>query len=236
MGRASAQAEGRRAPVDDCRYLTSLARSEIVPLLHAGGDPDGPRRPRSTPICKVIAERAEEPSPARSTPTSAAGSRPGTWTTGAARPATQAVAIRPQPRQPRHDRPPRAKPAAGDLARQHVGQRQPQPGHGNEFHSHPGSFWSGVYYVDDGGIAADPALGGELEFMDPRGAGCRRCTRRSSPSPCRAAWLGRRQRGRHPERRPAGDVPGLAAAPGAALSRRRRAHLHRLQSQPRAAL
>ena len=42
-------------------------------------------------------------------------------------------------------------------------------GHGNEFHSHPGSFWSGVYYVDDGGIAANPALGGEIEFMDPRG-------------------------------------------------------------------
>src|SRR6266436_5774120 len=42
-------------------------------------------------------------------------------------------------------------------------------GHGNEFHSHPGSFWSGVYYVDDGGIDGDPALGGELEFMDPRG-------------------------------------------------------------------
>ena len=42
-------------------------------------------------------------------------------------------------------------------------------GHGNEFHSHPGSFWSAVYYVDDGGIDADPALGGELEFMDPRG-------------------------------------------------------------------
>ena len=44
-------------------------------------------------------------------------------------------------------------------------------GHGNEFHSHPGAFWSGVYYVDDGGIAADPALGGELEFMDPRAPG-----------------------------------------------------------------
>ena len=44
-------------------------------------------------------------------------------------------------------------------------------GHGNEFHSHPGSFWSGVYYVDDGGIDADPTLGGELEFMDPRGPG-----------------------------------------------------------------
>ncbi|MBM3644037.1 MAG: hypothetical protein FJX02_06820 [Alphaproteobacteria bacterium] len=44
-------------------------------------------------------------------------------------------------------------------------------GHGNEFHSHPGAFWSGVYYVDDGGIAADPSLGGELEFMDPRRPG-----------------------------------------------------------------
>jgi uncharacterized protein (TIGR02466 family) len=44
-------------------------------------------------------------------------------------------------------------------------------GHGNEFHSHPGSFWSAVYYVDDGGIDADPTLGGELEFMDPRGPG-----------------------------------------------------------------
>ena len=42
-------------------------------------------------------------------------------------------------------------------------------GHANEFHSHPGSYWSGVYYVDDGGIAADPSLGGELEFLDPRG-------------------------------------------------------------------
>ena len=44
-------------------------------------------------------------------------------------------------------------------------------GHGNEFHAHPGSFWSGVYYVDDGGVGADPTLGGELEFMDPRGPG-----------------------------------------------------------------
>jgi len=44
-------------------------------------------------------------------------------------------------------------------------------GHGNEFHCHPGAFWSCVYYVDDGGIDADPSLGGELEFMDPRGPG-----------------------------------------------------------------
>jgi uncharacterized protein (TIGR02466 family) len=42
-------------------------------------------------------------------------------------------------------------------------------GHGNEFHIHPGSFWSGTYYVDDGGIAEDPALGGEFEIQDPRG-------------------------------------------------------------------
>jgi uncharacterized protein (TIGR02466 family) len=42
-------------------------------------------------------------------------------------------------------------------------------GHGNEFHTHPGSFWSATYYVDDGGIAADPALGGEFEMQDPRG-------------------------------------------------------------------
>ena len=44
------------------------------------------------------------------------------------------------------------------------------PGDANEFHIHPGSAWSGVYYVDDGGIAANPALGGELELKDPRGA------------------------------------------------------------------
>jgi uncharacterized protein (TIGR02466 family) len=44
-------------------------------------------------------------------------------------------------------------------------------GDGNEFHSHPGSFWAAVYYVDDGGIAADASLGGELEIMDPRAPG-----------------------------------------------------------------
>lgn len=42
-------------------------------------------------------------------------------------------------------------------------------GHGNEFHTHPGCFWSGVFYVDDGGIGADPSLGGEFEIQDPRG-------------------------------------------------------------------
>jgi len=42
-------------------------------------------------------------------------------------------------------------------------------GHGNEFHTHPGSFWSGTYYVDDGGIGDAPNLGGEFEIQDPRG-------------------------------------------------------------------
>ena len=42
-------------------------------------------------------------------------------------------------------------------------------GHGNEFHTHPGAFWSGTYYVDDGGIGEDPSLGGEFEVQDPRG-------------------------------------------------------------------
>ena len=42
-------------------------------------------------------------------------------------------------------------------------------GHGNEFHTHPGSYWSGTYYVDDGGIGGNPSLGGEFEMQDPRG-------------------------------------------------------------------
>lgn len=42
-------------------------------------------------------------------------------------------------------------------------------GHGNEFHTHPGAFWSASYYVEDGGIADNPALGGEFEIQDPRG-------------------------------------------------------------------
>lgn len=42
-------------------------------------------------------------------------------------------------------------------------------GHGNESHTHPGAYWSGVYYVDDGGVGSDPSLGGEFEAHDPRG-------------------------------------------------------------------
>ncbi len=44
------------------------------------------------------------------------------------------------------------------------------PGDGNIAHYHAGSFWSGTYYVADGGCAADPSLGGAFEMIDPRGA------------------------------------------------------------------
>lgn len=42
-------------------------------------------------------------------------------------------------------------------------------GHGNEFHTHPGCFWSGTYYVDDGGVGDNHELGGAFEIQDPRG-------------------------------------------------------------------
>ena len=44
-------------------------------------------------------------------------------------------------------------------------------GDGNICHYHPGAFWSGTYYVADGGCADDPSLGGEFEMLDPRGPG-----------------------------------------------------------------
>ncbi|MGL4543587.1 MAG: TIGR02466 family protein [Polymorphobacter sp.] len=43
-----------------------------------------------------------------------------------------------------------------------------EAGAANAAHAHPGAYWSGVYYVDDGGCGADPALGGELCLIDPR--------------------------------------------------------------------
>jgi len=42
-------------------------------------------------------------------------------------------------------------------------------GDGNRAHGHPGAFWSGVYWVDDGGADADETLGGLFEMTDPRG-------------------------------------------------------------------
>lgn len=42
-------------------------------------------------------------------------------------------------------------------------------GASNQLHSHAGSFWSAVYYVDDGyDGATDRRFGGELEIEDPR--------------------------------------------------------------------
>lgn len=42
-------------------------------------------------------------------------------------------------------------------------------GHANDMHCHPGSFWSGCFYVDDGGIGGREGMGGAIEFYDPRG-------------------------------------------------------------------
>lgn len=43
------------------------------------------------------------------------------------------------------------------------------PGASNQFHRHPGAYWSAVYYVEDGyGGSPDRALGGELVLEDPR--------------------------------------------------------------------
>ena len=38
----------------------------------------------------------------------------------------------------------------------------------NQMHTHPGAYWSAVYYVDDGSDAGDGAIGGELIIEDPR--------------------------------------------------------------------
>ncbi|MBH5322476.1 2OG-Fe(II) oxygenase family protein [Aurantiacibacter sediminis] len=44
-----------------------------------------------------------------------------------------------------------------------------QKGDANQYHTHPGSYWSAVAYVDDGYESdADPQLGGELQLLDPR--------------------------------------------------------------------
>ncbi len=42
-------------------------------------------------------------------------------------------------------------------------------GDANQYHAHPGSYWSAVAYIDDGYIgSSDAELGGELQLMDPR--------------------------------------------------------------------
>lgn len=42
-------------------------------------------------------------------------------------------------------------------------------GNANQYHFHPGSYWSAVAYVDDGYEGSDDRdLGGELQLLDPR--------------------------------------------------------------------
>ena len=42
-------------------------------------------------------------------------------------------------------------------------------GDANQYHFHPGSYWSAVAYLDDGYEGdSDPKLGGELQLLDPR--------------------------------------------------------------------
>lgn len=42
-------------------------------------------------------------------------------------------------------------------------------GASNNVHYHPGAYWSGTFYVDDGGINGEENFGGAIEFLDPRG-------------------------------------------------------------------
>ena len=65
--------------------------------------------------------------------------------------------------------------AAGGLAREPLDWKFQawanvnRQGHGNTLHFHPASYWSGTFYIDDGGIAGGEAFGGAIEFADPRG-------------------------------------------------------------------
>ncbi|NDE91262.1 MAG: hypothetical protein EB059_09050 [Alphaproteobacteria bacterium] len=42
-------------------------------------------------------------------------------------------------------------------------------GHMNVVHTHPGAYWSAVYYIKVPEKGTDTPLGGELELLDPRG-------------------------------------------------------------------
>jgi uncharacterized protein (TIGR02466 family) len=42
------------------------------------------------------------------------------------------------------------------------------PSASNQIHTHPGAYWSAVYYVDDGADAGGAEAGGDLVLVDPR--------------------------------------------------------------------
>ena len=92
----------------------------------------------------------------------------------------------------------------------------------------PGGFSSGVYYVDDGGIAADPVAGRRARIHGPTRAAAPRCPRLSLAFAMPGGLSIGARRSRTAQVRSAGDVP-LGCCAGAALSRRGRARLHRLQ-------
>ena len=56
-------------------------------------------------------------------------------------------------------------------------------GGSNAAHSHPGSFWAGVYYVDVGDVSASGDHGGELHLYDRAGV-FRACWRHISATVC----------------------------------------------------
>ena len=104
-------------------------------------------------------------------------------------------------------------------------------GHGNELHSHPGCFWSGVLLRRRWGRLRRSVVGWRTRIPGPARAGGRDVC--PAPRLCVAGRLvGRHEGDSATQGRPAGDVPCLAVASGAALSWQCPAHFHCLQSQP----
>ena len=104
------------------------------------------------------------------------------------------------------------------------------PGDGNICHYHPGAFWSGTYYVADGGCATDPSLGGEFEMLDPRGRRTRN-VRADFKIHGRRRPVGRRGGDHQAATGPPVPVSLVALSSSPTLPRQRSAHLHRIQSQ-----
>ena len=104
------------------------------------------------------------------------------------------------------------------------------PGDGNICHYHPGAFWSGTYYVADGGCATDHSLGGEFEMLDPRGAGPGMYAPSLKFMGEDGQSVGAAETIR-PQARPPVPVSLVALSSSPPLPGRRSAHLDRIQSQ-----
>ncbi len=66
--------------------------------------------------------------------------------------------------------PPYEAPRAPIAWKVHAWANVNRSGDANARHVHGGAVWSGIFYVDDGGVAGGDALGGALALWDPRGA------------------------------------------------------------------